>query len=376
MSPEPPELRDHPVGEPGGQHVAQHLQHRAGPPDRDPEVVQVLGVDVGDDAVDRGVHLGQVAEQGVGHREVRGLVGSHAEPLGDRGPERGQTADGLEPGLVALLQRGVPGQGLADPRGLGAVPAEHLDPHPGRQRGRARLGQLARWSSGPGRRSCRHRCGSRTWSSPPACSRTGSAPGSRRRGRPGRSPRRRAAPRRAAARNPSPAARSGGPSVRATIRRRRGRWARSMPAFCSRPSTVSRWVSDLGAGRLHRHGEGGRERLDQQRFGVDRLARRRSPLLRGRAPSLGVSVRTGGSKVTFSGMVRWNVSAGGEQFAVSTPARHPTVVRSGVARHQIVGRRVEGSARTGRSPGRQPFSPCRTTGSVASAHRAASASSC
>ena len=207
---EPPELGNHPIGQSGRQHVTQHLEHRAGPPDRNPEVVQELGVDVGDDPVDRGVHLGQVAEQRVGHREVRGLVGSHAEPLGHRRPQRRQAPDRSRTRIGRSPPAGCSWPAPCGPaRPPGRTPGAPRSP-PG-PAARPRSAWSARpWSSGPGRRSCRPRCGSRTWSSQPACSRTGSAPGSRRRGRPGRSPRRRAARRRASARNPSPAARSGG----------------------------------------------------------------------------------------------------------------------------------------------------------------------
>ena len=47
---EPPELGTHPVSETVGQDVTQQLQHRPGTTHGDPELVQILRVDVGDDA--------------------------------------------------------------------------------------------------------------------------------------------------------------------------------------------------------------------------------------------------------------------------------------------------------------------------------------
>ena len=85
----------------GGQHVTQHLQHRPGTPHRDPELVQVLGVDVGDDPVDVGLHLGEVAEQRVGHGEIRGLAALHAEAFGAGWAQSGHGPERLEPGIAS-----------------------------------------------------------------------------------------------------------------------------------------------------------------------------------------------------------------------------------------------------------------------------------
>ena len=67
--PEPPELRHRPLADALGQHVPEQLEHRPGAADGDPEVVQVLDVEVAADAVERGLHLGEVVQQGPGHRD-------------------------------------------------------------------------------------------------------------------------------------------------------------------------------------------------------------------------------------------------------------------------------------------------------------------
>ena len=59
--------------------------------------MQILGVDVGDDALDIGLHLGEIAEQRVRNGQIRRLRTLHAEALGSRRTQAGHGPKRLEP---------------------------------------------------------------------------------------------------------------------------------------------------------------------------------------------------------------------------------------------------------------------------------------
>ena len=87
---EPLQLRCHPGDQGGRQDVAEQLDRRATPPDRDPEVVQELDVDVRHGAVPGGLHLVEEGHQHPGHRHAGGQPGLHHRPRSrrDRTPRR------------------------------------------------------------------------------------------------------------------------------------------------------------------------------------------------------------------------------------------------------------------------------------------------
>ena len=199
---EPAELLDRPADVIRRQHVAEQLEDRAGAADRHPEVVQVLGVDVGDHPGDAAVDLGQVAEQGVGHGQITGLVGVHPEPPRRWSPRGRRGERGIAPGLaVGHLEAG----GQQPPTyvlGFGCVPAQPLHLDLDARAASPTVRPTHPRSSRPGRRSCDRRSAPRTSSSGSPPRPAPAAPGWRPRRQPGH------APARPAARSPAPASRS------------------------------------------------------------------------------------------------------------------------------------------------------------------------
>ena len=139
---QPLELRTEPGRQAGGQHVPGDLERGPGPPDRNPQVVQVLGVDVTDGAG----HVGLKGVQQLQQDGLQGGPGGHAraEPDADLvavslGALAGGGEGGVQRAARVAIEPGRGGQQLADPLGLGLVATHRGDLQPGRQLGRRRV---------------------------------------------------------------------------------------------------------------------------------------------------------------------------------------------------------------------------------------------
>ncbi len=152
---EPLELGAEPGRHAGGQGVPGELERGPGPPDRDPQVVQELGVDVPDGAG----HVGLQGVQQLQQHRLEGGPGGHVRAEVDTdlvGVGLGALARGGQ-GRVqragwAAVGPGRGGQQLADPLGLGLVSADRDHPEPGRQPGLRRLADRGLVRPDPGDR--------------------------------------------------------------------------------------------------------------------------------------------------------------------------------------------------------------------------------